>query len=202
MNPLPTRQSCNDNVICALIEFHHNHSDLFSYHEDRYTRYGEPVYEYEGVRPEGYLHSEDNSFFIRVEEATESDNDFIADYNTLVELMRDHTHLSATNTEKRRYNNEDGEGTIKLRSTEFEVVDGAEWDVPTLLQYGHISPPDERSMDYFCDRNNLEWFKIRNHFVVRGASATDEFRSASYMEARVSDTLNESTTGKANIFNF
>lgn len=193
MNPLPTRQECNPEMICALIEAHRRYDDLFTYHEDQYQRYGEPVYEYEGVRAEGYRHSEESTFFIRVEEAMESENTYVPDYQELVSQLSEWDELEVLDSFEDFDTTEDGVD-VEMRYTEFEVVGAnAEWLIPSALCYGGID--DSLSFDQefisYCERNDLECFNMRNHFVVRGEAIEEDFRSDSYFTANLRDRLDD-----------
>lgn len=204
MNPLPTRQECNAKMICAVIEAHNQYEDLFTYHEDQYQRYGEPVYEYEGVRAEGYRHSEDPTFVIRAEEATESDNTYIPDYEELVSNLSGWDSLESIDTFEGTQETEDGV-EVEMMYKEFEVVgDEAEWLIPTALCYGGIdnSLPSDQELIAYCERNDLECFNMRNHFVVRGDAIEEDFRSDSYFTAKLRDRLDDefhSGTSSANM---
>lgn len=208
MNPLPTRQECNARMICALVEAHHRYSDLFTYHEDQYQRYGEPVYEYEGVRAEGYRHSEDPKFYIRVEEALETEEAYVPDYQELVSHLSERDSLEAIDSFEDFDTTEDG-ADVEMRYTEFEVVgDDAEWLVPTALCYGRLDEnfPDDQEVISYCERNGMECFNIRNHFVVRGEGISENFRSDSYFTAKLRDRLNDelhqgTSSANMNVFN-
>lgn len=197
MNPLPTHQNCNPRTICTLVEAHRQLEDLFSYYEDRHTpRYEEgPLYEYEGVRAEMYQQNEDPTFMIRFEEAVNGDGEenYESDYHELVETLQSWEGIQSTDTNDFESETEDGV-LVSGGFTEFEVQHtSADWLVPTILAYGslHLNSTIDDGTTYFCDRNDLEYFNIRNHFVVRGTNITDGDTDPERVRTRLLDTLNE-----------
>jgi len=178
-------------MICALIEAHNRYEELFSYHEDRYSRYEEPEYEYEGVRAEGYKHNEDPTFLIRFEETVNGDVDYFSDYTDLVDsIQQNMVGVESIDTE-RDVDTFDGV-RLEFGFTEFEVQsESAEWVTPTLLSYGslHLDSTIDDTVTHFCDRKDLEYFNIRNHFVIRGENITESENRPERFRAQVSDRL-------------
>jgi hypothetical protein len=142
-----------------------------------------------------YRQNEDPTFMIRFEEAVNGDGEenYESDYHELVETLQSWEGIQSTNTNDFESETEDGV-LVSGGFTEFEVQHtSADWLVPTILAYGslHLNSTIDDETTYFCDRNDLEYFNIRNHFVVRGTNITDGDTDPERVRTRLLDTLNE-----------